>query len=827
NSDPIFQNCILWENTATGSNQIHNDKFDCDPVLRNCIVEGGCPDGQTDCTLNLYTFDPLFTDPDGPDDTSGTADDNLRLQSNSPAIDAGDNNYDPDPSASPPDSLLDIDKDLDQKERVLGVVDLGSYEFQGIANIRAGGGKETIRLIWDRSPLDGVLGYNVYRSDESSDFTSKAKVNSEILIDPVYVDGEMTPLSQGEDYYYQIEVLADATTEIVSGISGEASGTEGEYVMILPDIRTATTESVVRFPISTLNARGITDNAFFVTINFPAAMVDATQIGFEQTALTEAYQDIKIATNTAVSPPRVSIFSEVGSSQNIELNGEGTFINLTFPLKPGLSLNQTGEFSFDSVLLRDNANTPVNTVMTDTGALIVSNHFKLGDVNGDANVDFEDRDEVSEIAVGKPLEEVALQNPPSVPDPDVDTIRSAADVNADGTIDVADVNLIRQRFGTKSVEPLKAAAGALKQTVLDTYTLDLKDAYFETLPGQVDMFVSLDQPASDNIGIAGTSFTLAYATDEVELIGAELVGGGATFDQLVYDQRDYSRGWKPGQIRLVVSANSNKAVSADFVKIKFREVDPVTEMSTNLRFRTAKIARRSGEDIRWNNNIQLLDGQIFFMAPTPTETPTDTPQDTPTNTHTPSETPTPSHTPMEPTDTFTPTSTETPIEIPTDTHTPTPTETPTDTSVREGLIAMADAYPNPAVSGQLVTLDGTASTGEQVNGYSWEQLGDNPMVVITAPNNATATFVAPIVSVTETLTFQLTIFGVGGSPPSFQDTEQVTVIVFPLEPIDLDLFEDNRIDSRDLVLFLEMFGPSGPFKSEDIFRFSMEWLSTR
>ncbi|MCA9417216.1 MAG: hypothetical protein KC917_13135, partial [Candidatus Omnitrophica bacterium] len=273
--------------------------------------------------------------------------------------------------------------------------------------------------------------------------------------------------------------------------------------------------------------------------------------------------------------------------------------------------------------------------------------------------------------------------------------------------------------------------------------------------------------------------------------------------------------------------NSNKAVSADFVKIKFREVEPVTEMSTNLRFRTAKIARRSGEDIRWNNNIQLLDGQIFFMAPTPTETPTDTPQDTPTNTHTPSETPTPSHTPMEPTDTFTPTSTETPIEIPTDTHTPTPTETPTDTSVREGLIAMADAYPNPAVSGQLVTLDGTASTGEQVNGYSWEQLGDNPMVVINMPNNATATFVAPIVSVTETLTFQLTIFGVGGSPPSFQDTEQVTVIVLPLEPIDLDLFEDNRIDSRDLVLFLEMFGPSGPFKSEDIFRFSMEWLSTR
>lgn len=48
--------------------------------------------------------DPLFVDPDGPDDTVGTLDDDLRLQDTSPAIDAADN------AAVPPDST-DMDGD--------------------------------------------------------------------------------------------------------------------------------------------------------------------------------------------------------------------------------------------------------------------------------------------------------------------------------------------------------------------------------------------------------------------------------------------------------------------------------------------------------------------------------------------------------------------------------------------------------------------------------------------------------------------------------------------------------------------------------------------
>jgi hypothetical protein len=75
--------------------------------------------------------DPLFVDADGADNTPGTADDNLRLQLTSPAIDAGKN------AAVPPG----VTTDLDGNPRFVDIpsvpntgsgtppiVDMGAYE---------------------------------------------------------------------------------------------------------------------------------------------------------------------------------------------------------------------------------------------------------------------------------------------------------------------------------------------------------------------------------------------------------------------------------------------------------------------------------------------------------------------------------------------------------------------------------------------------------------------------------------------------------------------------------------------------------------------------
>jgi hypothetical protein len=77
--------------------------------------------------------DPLFVDPDGADDEAGTLDDDLRLSTSSPCIDAANNDLVP----------MDITTDLDGHPRLVDdpftddtglgdclIVDMGAYEYQ-------------------------------------------------------------------------------------------------------------------------------------------------------------------------------------------------------------------------------------------------------------------------------------------------------------------------------------------------------------------------------------------------------------------------------------------------------------------------------------------------------------------------------------------------------------------------------------------------------------------------------------------------------------------------------------------------------------------------
>jgi len=104
--------CILWDN---GEVIWINDQSIID-ISYSDIRGGWSGTGNIDA-------DPLFTDPNGPDDIPGTEDDDLRLAPSSPCVDAGDPNYVPGPN----------EKDINGNPRVAsGRVDMGAYESQGI-----------------------------------------------------------------------------------------------------------------------------------------------------------------------------------------------------------------------------------------------------------------------------------------------------------------------------------------------------------------------------------------------------------------------------------------------------------------------------------------------------------------------------------------------------------------------------------------------------------------------------------------------------------------------------------------------------------------------
>ena len=129
-------NCILWGNRAGGeggeSAQILAEIME----INYCCVEGWT--GDLGGVGNIGD-DPLWIDPDGPDNISGTEDDNVRLRAGSPCTDAGSNDADTDlrtPGVQPLPAF-DLDDnprftdDPDTPDTGQGtppIVDIGAYE---------------------------------------------------------------------------------------------------------------------------------------------------------------------------------------------------------------------------------------------------------------------------------------------------------------------------------------------------------------------------------------------------------------------------------------------------------------------------------------------------------------------------------------------------------------------------------------------------------------------------------------------------------------------------------------------------------------------------
>lgn len=147
-------NCIIWDNTdkdgQSESSQVYINKNSSPAINNSCIqnLTGGF--GGTGNTGN----DPLFLDADGVDNVAGTIDDNLRIYTGSPCIDAGDN------TVLPPAIVVD----LDGNSRIVNtIVDMGAYEFGNylVANAGANQYFKEIQLV----TLDGSGSYFVNPGD--------------------------------------------------------------------------------------------------------------------------------------------------------------------------------------------------------------------------------------------------------------------------------------------------------------------------------------------------------------------------------------------------------------------------------------------------------------------------------------------------------------------------------------------------------------------------------------------------------------------------------------------------------------------------------------
>lgn len=133
-------NTIIWENSNEQGNS-ESAQIQLGGIAPDFQVNYACIQGWTGIWggIGNTNQDPAFVDPDGPDNVSGTADDDYRLQAGSPCLDAADNLVDTDAQTPgiqpiPPTDLagrprfLDDPATPDHGNGAAPIVDMGALE---------------------------------------------------------------------------------------------------------------------------------------------------------------------------------------------------------------------------------------------------------------------------------------------------------------------------------------------------------------------------------------------------------------------------------------------------------------------------------------------------------------------------------------------------------------------------------------------------------------------------------------------------------------------------------------------------------------------------
>jgi hypothetical protein len=204
-SSPVVTNCILWGNSDSNgvgeSAQIHGGT----PVVNYSCLQGWT--GNLGGEGNIDS-DPCFVDandPDGPDNVFGTTDDGLRLEPNSPCIDAADGD-----AALPTDVLgferIEICHTPNTGTGIPNYADIGAYEKQEERD-------ETVMSFVADSP-DYGSNIRALTSDDTYVYAGGDGSGTKVR---KYLKSDMSFVAQSPSYGGGIEALTSDDTYVYAG----------------------------------------------------------------------------------------------------------------------------------------------------------------------------------------------------------------------------------------------------------------------------------------------------------------------------------------------------------------------------------------------------------------------------------------------------------------------------------------------------------------------------------------------------------------------------------------------------------------------------------
>ncbi|MHC4084997.1 MAG: right-handed parallel beta-helix repeat-containing protein [Planctomycetota bacterium] len=221
-SSTTVTNCILWDDQA-----IDNDD---EIFVKDATITVTYSDVEGDYTGDgNIDSDPKFgdsSDPDGGDNTFRTHDDGLRLDSDSPCIDAGNNN-----AISKSTDIVGNDRKIDGDDDATATVDMGAYECVPIA---------VTHIKFNHSAGDSADGIDI-RENYSTDITVPEWVEGGQNKPAAYK--KSTSVTIKAKFYIRPTTITSAkikatTTDSIFGNLGEQtvtfSGGVSDYISFTP-----------------------------------------------------------------------------------------------------------------------------------------------------------------------------------------------------------------------------------------------------------------------------------------------------------------------------------------------------------------------------------------------------------------------------------------------------------------------------------------------------------------------------------------------------------------------------------------------------------------
>jgi hypothetical protein len=298
------------------------------------------------------------------------------------------------------------------------------------SGLSAQAGASSVQLSWIPETQSRLAGYNIYRSDGSTNnFTN---ILSAPVTLPNYLDTNVTP---GVTSYYRVTALANqylpgssVPSVVETDPSTNVSATPG-HVGISLRSRKSNVAGYVRVPVSVENAMGIAGSGIALSISYdstvltPASQADSNLPTVLLTGLT---QGITETDNAKTATGTMTITGTSGT-----LNpGKGKIFSLVFKMNPKAAVGTTTTVSLTSASFTSVSGAPLTVDQGQNATVTVSPTGQLGDVNGDGVIDSNDMTLLLQLILPDASPSAAQMQ--------------AADLNGDGVLDQQDVVLLQR-----------------------------------------------------------------------------------------------------------------------------------------------------------------------------------------------------------------------------------------------------------------------------------------------------------------------------------------------------------------------------------------------